>query len=86
MLGAAAASDIPSVPVTDVQINGTSILSSGIANIPLATDTTPGVMRYNTSFGLAAIATSIPQTGESISWVGIYSAPDDAIKAGTQRS
>lgn len=30
--------------VSDVQINGTSILSNGIANLPLATDNIDGVM------------------------------------------
>ena len=34
MLGAAAASDIPSVPVQDVQVNSTSVISNGVANIP----------------------------------------------------
>jgi hypothetical protein len=32
------------VPVTDVQINGTSILNDGVANVPIATSTTLGVV------------------------------------------
>lgn len=55
LIGAAAASDIPSVPVQDVQVAGTSALSNGIANIPIANSSTPGVikigdgLRINTS-------------------------------------
>ena len=37
-------SDIPNVPVTDVQVNGTSVLSNGMANVPLANTTTPGTV------------------------------------------
>ena len=43
---------IPSVPVTDVQVNGTTILNNGVANVPVATDSTPGVMKLNSQFGL----------------------------------
>lgn len=34
----------PESPVQDVQVNGTSILSQGVANVPLANSTTPGVV------------------------------------------
>ena len=45
--------DIPSVPVQDVQIDGTSIVSSGIANIPYAdTTNSGGIVRANNSFGI----------------------------------
>ena len=40
-------SDIP-----DVQINGTSIVSNGVANVPLATNATPGVAFFQSSLGL----------------------------------
>ena len=43
MLGAASVEDIPSVPVEDVQLNGTSVLQNGVANIPYATQNTFGV-------------------------------------------
>ena len=36
---------IPTVPVTDVKVNGTSVLSSGTANIPAATGSTYGVVK-----------------------------------------
>ena len=39
---------IPSVPVQDVQINGTSILSNGVANVPIAA--------VNGSYGLVKVA------------------------------
>lgn len=32
------------VPVEDVQVNGTSILSNGVANVPIATASKPGVV------------------------------------------
>lgn len=35
---------IPSVPVQDVQVNGTSVLSNGVANVPMASASTPGVV------------------------------------------
>ena len=38
--------------VTDVQINGTSILSQGVANIPYGTSSTVGVVKVNASYGL----------------------------------
>ena len=36
---------VPEAPVTDVQINGTSILSNGVANVPAATANSLGVVR-----------------------------------------
>ena len=45
MIGAAASGDIPNVPVEDVQVNGTSILNNGIANVPLATSSDVGVIK-----------------------------------------
>ena len=39
--------EIPSVPVQDVQVDGTSILSNGTANIPIASSSTPGVVSVN---------------------------------------
>lgn len=37
-------SEIPDVPVTDVQVHGTSILADGVANIPIAAVKTIGVV------------------------------------------
>ena len=36
-------------PVDDVQINGTSIVSNGVANVPLASDNTAGVIKTSSS-------------------------------------
>lgn len=33
------------VPVQDVQVNGVSVLSDGVANVPVATDSAPGVVK-----------------------------------------
>lgn len=45
MFDVPAKSDIPTVPVQDVTIDGTSILSNGIANIPIAGASSPGVVK-----------------------------------------
>lgn len=37
---------------TDVQINGTSVVTSGVANIPLASTSNLGAVKTNTSYGL----------------------------------
>lgn len=44
---------IPEVPVQDVQINGTSILSGGVANVPMADVNTKGVVQVNTNRGFS---------------------------------
>lgn len=36
---------IPNIPVTDVQVNGSTILNNGVANIPKAGDSTLGVVK-----------------------------------------
>ena len=38
--------------VGDVQVNGTSVVSSGVANIPLASSSNLGAVKTNTSYGL----------------------------------
>ena len=45
-------SDIPEVPVQDVQVNGTSVLSNGVANIPAADANNLGVIRASVAGGL----------------------------------
>lgn len=40
-------------PITDVQIDGTSIVSSGVANVPFATASEPGVAKFNSTYGIA---------------------------------
>lgn len=47
--------------IYDVQVNGTSVLSQGVANIPLANASTPGVGRTNTSYGIDISDTGILQ-------------------------
>lgn len=38
-------------PVDDVQIDGTSIVTDGVANVPIASTTKPGVVRADSEFG-----------------------------------
>ena len=52
MLNVPDKSDIPDVPVEDVQINGTSIVNDGVANVPIATTNEFGVMKYGAGFKL----------------------------------
>ena len=69
---------IPSVPVQDVQINGTSIISSGVANIPQASTNDYGVVKVRTN-GQAGL--QFTSTGT----IGIFSASIDTIKPGTDQ-
>ena len=43
------------VPVQDVQVNGTSVVSSGVANVPIASTTEPGVAKVNLNNGTQII-------------------------------
>lgn len=68
----------PEVPVTDVQIDGSSILSNGVANVPVAA--------YNT-LGVIKLAMNSPLSGLSIDRGMLYidKATPAEIKTGTQR-
>lgn len=65
-----AAGVIPTVPVTDVQIDGTSILSNGVANIPVGDFNTYGV--YKVGYGLLV----------NVGTLQVQAAGDSNIKAG----
>lgn len=47
MLDVPSKSDIPDVPVDDVQINGSSIVENGVANVPVASSNNLGVVKTN---------------------------------------
>ena len=66
----------PDIPVTDVQVNGTSVVTDGVANVPIATSSSLGVVKTNTGFG-TAINTN---TGELF----ISGATESDAKSGTQ--
>lgn len=79
MLGAAASADLT---VQDVQMNGTSILNNGIANIPIASANALGAIKVNSAYGLVLIQATdannnLYYTGE----VGINVASNGEIKA-----
>ena len=38
--------------VEDVQVNGTSVVNQGVANVPLASNASPGVGKVNTVYGI----------------------------------
>ena len=64
---------VPEVPVSDVQINGTSILSDGVANVPRATGSVLGVVMANANDGI------VVNGGQLL----ISSASNAEIKTGT---
>ena len=74
MLDVPSKSDIPTVPVTDVQINGSSIVSGGVAEIPIATNLNLGILRVQGTFGININAAGLAY---------IYIAPEATVKAGT---
>ena len=62
------------VPVTDVQVNGTSVVQDGVANVPLMNTTTPGVAKVSSGRGIEL------NTANALQIVG---ADVQTIKAGT---
>ena len=69
---------IPSVPVQDVQINGTSIISGGIANIPQASTNDYGVIKVQTNGAGGVYLTSLGK-------LSVFSASIDTVKPGTDQ-
>ena len=67
----------PDAPVTDVQVNGTSVVTSGVANVPLADSSNPGVVKVSNSYGLTMASGGI---------IAVYSATDSTIKGATNTS
>lgn len=78
MLDVPSTTDIPDVPVTDVQINGTSIVNNAVANIPAAGVQSLGAVKVasNTAGGINI------QTGNNAGQIEIAPATSANIKAG----
>lgn len=70
-------SDIPEVPVQDVQVNGSSILTNGTANIPIASVNNFGVVKTG-SYGIGVIA-----SGNAQGTIAVMPATEAQIRAGT---
>ena len=64
----------PEVSVDDVQINGTSIVENGVANVPIANADRLGVIKASSSYGLYIATNGL---------VSIQKATDADAKAGT---
>ena len=64
----------PTVPVTDVQVNGTSVLSNGVANVPVTSAGTWGVTQPQTDRGI----------GTTNGKISISPATDTHIKEGNR--
>lgn len=64
--------------VSDIQVNGTSIVTSGVAVIPNAANGVAGIARGATGYGTANISSN----GTTV--IGIYPASQDAIKQGSE--
>lgn len=60
------------VPVDDVQVNGISVVTDGVANIPVATNNNLGVVKTGSTIGIL-------NTGE----IGVIPATSNDVKAGT---
>lgn len=71
-----AAGVIPAVPVQDVQVNGTSILTQGVANVPIMSADEKGVAKLGNSNGLYGLIVS---DGSLM----VNGADDYAIKTGS---
>ena len=63
-------------PVQDVQVNGTSILSNGVANVPMASDSGLGVVKIQSSYGIMIN----PYTGD----IAVASASSAQAKGGAE--
>lgn len=72
MLDVPAKSDIPDVPVQDVQLNGTSVLYDGVANIPVAGE----------NFGVIKVIPAYGLTTTSAGSIATYPAGSSNIKTG----
>ena len=70
---------IPSVPVTDVQVNGSSVLSNGVANVPVTSENTAGVAKINPVYGIHL--RDAPNNDQLM----IYKADSPLIKAGSNQ-
>ena len=70
----------------DVQINGTSIVSNGVANVPLANSSTFGVAKVNDSYGIymsvsgTTLAVSSANGGQVKNGLSIYKAITPSIQ------
>lgn len=60
-------------PVTDVQVNGTSILNNGVANVPRANDSAFGTVKVEQYHGIYVDADG---------FIVLYNPPDAALKLG----
>ncbi len=78
MLGVPSADDIPDVPVQDVQINGTSILDNGVANVPIASANDFGAVKIYDSLGIGIM----PGFG----YLTILASSGDNVKNGSNTS
>ena len=43
---------IEDIPVQDVQVNNVSVVTNGVANVPIASSNTPGVVKIQSGYGL----------------------------------
>lgn len=62
------------VPVDDVQVNGTSVVTDGVANIPIASATAFGTIKTGTNYGVKVTGTGVLVSNK---------ASDGEVKLGT---
>lgn len=58
----------PTVPVQDVQVNGSSILNNGVANVPVADNGVFGVIKFLSGYGIKSVsnAFAIDSAGDGL--------------------
>ena len=65
----------PEIPVQDVQVAGLSVLSDGVANVPIASASVAGVVRSDSDYGTQIVDARI----------AVVKAADDQTKAGAHQ-
>ena len=82
--------DMPSVPVQDVQVNGTSILNNGVANVPKATNSALGVTQYALSSdcktGTGTARSITPSLQHSSTFFGLAKAAGDSTQSASSNA
>lgn len=65
-------------PVSDVQVNGVSVLDAqGVANVPVADTNITGVVKVSNTYGL-----DIGNSGQHLNFIRIFPAPANRLKGG----
>ena len=84
MLDVPSKSDIPVVNVDDVQINGSSIVSDGVANVPLGSNLKHGAVKGNIAYGINIASGEVRISGADSNLIKSGSTTSKALTPGKQ--